>query len=71
MMTTPILLPQKIESKQTWGQLYGSSLPLALAEFCQSKSGVKLLIAPDNLSAGQLQAELRFFLSEHDDVQKY
>ncbi len=68
-MTKPILLPIKIEHKQTWGQLYGSSLPLALAEFCQNTSGVKLLIAPDNLSADQLQAELAFFLAD-DDTQE-
>lgn len=49
--------------KQIWGQLYGSSLTLALAEYCQQTTGIKVLIAQDNLSANQLQAELNFFLN--------
>ncbi|KTC84091.1 transcription-repair coupling factor [Legionella brunensis] len=65
-MAKLILNLPKIDKKQTWGQLYGSSLPLAIAEFCQQKSGIKLLITPDNLSAGQLLAELRFFLSDEE-----
>lgn len=65
-MTISTLLYQPTQSKQIWGQLHGSSLPLALAEYCQQTPGIKLLIAPDNLSANQLQAELEFFLdSEH------
>jgi transcription-repair coupling factor (superfamily II helicase) len=66
-MANPILLPSKIDSKQTWGQLYGSSLPLALAEYCQNTPGVKLLIAPDNLSAAQLLDELQFFIGEKNN----
>lgn len=58
------LLPQSIAHKQIFGQLYGSSLSLVLAEYCQNTTGVKLLIAPDNLSATQLLAELKFFLPE-------
>ncbi len=61
-MSKPILLPKTITPKQTWGQLYGSSLPLVLAEYCQHTPGVKLLVAPDNLTASQLLDELRFFL---------
>ena len=67
-MSNSILLPAKIESKQTWGQLYGCSLPLLLAEYCQHTPGVKLLVAPDNLAASQLLDELQFFLSTHDDT---
>lgn len=63
-MPHPILLPNKIAPKQYWGQLHGSSLPLALAEYCEQKSGVKLLVAKDNLAATQLLAELQFFLSK-------
>ncbi len=69
-MPNPILLPKKIETRQTWGQLYGSSLPLALAEFCQYTTGVKLLIAPDNLTAAQLLEELQFFLPKERDAQE-
>lgn len=61
-MFKPVLLPPKIDVKQTWGQLSGCSLALALAEFCQSTSGVKLLITPDNLTAAQLLEDLHFFL---------
>lgn len=69
-MANPILIPAKIDTKQTWGQLYGSSLPLALAEYCQHVSGVKLLIAPDNLSAAQLLEELQFFIGPEQKGQE-
>ncbi|KTD66168.1 transcription-repair coupling factor [Legionella spiritensis] len=51
-------------SKQTWGQLYGSGLPLAVAEFCQNNPGIHLIVTPDNLTAGQLLAEMQFFYGE-------
>lgn len=63
-MTHSILIPKSDQIKQTWGQLYGSSLSLAIAEYCQQKSGVKLLIAQDNLRASQLLAELQFFIDK-------
>ena len=69
-MANPILIPAKIDTKQTWGQLYGSSLPLALAEYCQQTSGVKLLVAPDNLSAAQLLDELQFFIGNEQKAQE-
>ncbi|MGQ3889415.1 transcription-repair coupling factor [Legionella sp. CNM-1927-20] len=53
----------KSGKKQTWGQLYGSSLPLVLAQYCQHHKGVKLIITPDNLTATQLLEELQFFLN--------
>lgn len=61
-MSIETLLYQPPQKKQIWGQLYGSSLALALAEYCQNTQGIKVLIAQDNLSASQLQDELRFFL---------
>ncbi|BCA96124.1 transcription-repair-coupling factor [Legionella antarctica] len=69
-MVTNTLLFQTTKSKQIWGQLYGSSLALALAEYCQQTPGVKLLIARDNLSASQLQDELQFFLNEQNTHQE-
>ncbi|ETO93604.1 transcription-repair coupling factor [Legionella oakridgensis] len=65
-MAKSILLRENLRSKQVWGQLYGSSLPLILAEYSQAQSGIKLLITPDNLSATQLQAELDFFLEKKE-----
>lgn len=62
-MSINTLLYQPTKAKQIWGQLHGSSLALALAEYCQQTSGIKLLIAQDNLSANQLQEELNFFLN--------
>ena len=62
-MVTNTLLFQATQTKQIWGQLHGSSLALALAEYCQQTPGIKLLIAQDNLSASQLQDELQFFLN--------
>lgn len=56
------LINQPAQKKQIWAQLYGSSLPLAVAEYCQNTAGIKLLITKDNLSAGQLHDELQFFL---------
>ncbi len=70
-MSKSLLIPAKISSKQQWGQLYGSSLPLAVAEFCQQKSGITLLIAPDNLSANQLMDEVRFFLDDENRVELF
>ena len=69
-MVTKTLLFQTTQTKQIWGQLYGSSLALALAEYCQQTPEVKLLIARDNLSASQLQDELQFFLNEQDTPQE-
>ncbi|MBI2785299.1 MAG: transcription-repair coupling factor [Legionella longbeachae] len=62
-MTGNTLLYRPTQAKQIWGQLHGSSLALALAEYCQKTPGIKLLIAQDSLSANQLQAELNFFLN--------
>ncbi|WP_454781151.1 transcription-repair coupling factor [Legionella sp. WA2022007384] len=62
-MSIKTLLYKPTQAKQIWGQLHGSSLALALAEYCQQTPGIKLLIAQDNLSANQLQAELNFFLN--------
>ncbi|STX51133.1 transcription-repair coupling factor [Legionella busanensis] len=59
-MLTSIPKPGK---KQTWGQLYGSSLPLVLAQYFQKNAGIKLIITPDNLTATQLLEELQFFYS--------
>lgn len=56
--------------KQIWGQLYGSSLAMALADYCQNTPGIKLLIAQDNLSASQLQDELQFFLNPQSKIQE-
>lgn len=61
-MSISTLLYQPTKTKQIWGQLYGSSLPLALAEYCQQTPGIKLLVTQDSLEAQQLQAELNFFL---------
>ena len=69
-MGQPILIPTTTHKKQTWGQLYGSSLSLALAEFCEQTHGAKLLITPDNLSAAQLLAELTFFITDKDSSQE-
>ncbi len=69
-MTIQPLLYQSTNNKQVWGQLYGSSLSLALAEYCQNTKGVKLLITPDNLTATQLQDELTFFFNPEKDTQE-
>ena len=57
-------MPNIKTQNETWDTLYGCSLPLVLSEFCESTSGIKLLITPDNLSASQLCDEIRFFLGD-------
>ena len=69
-MSINTLLYQTTQVKQIWAQLHGSSLALALAEYCQKTPGIKLLIAQDNLSANQLQTELEFFLNPQDSSQE-
>ncbi len=69
-MNKSTLLYQATQKKQIWGQLHGSSLTLALAEYCQKTPGIKLLIAQDNLSANQLQEELNFFLNPNHSPQE-
>jgi transcription-repair coupling factor (superfamily II helicase) len=69
-MAIETLLYQPTQNKQLWGHLYGSSLTLALAEYCQKTSGVKILITPDSLTANQLQEELAFFLNPESSQQE-
>ncbi|MDP3270090.1 MAG: transcription-repair coupling factor, partial [Legionella sp.] len=69
-MKIKTLLYQPTKPKEIWGQLYGSSLALALAEYCQETKGIKLIIAQDNLSASQLQNELQFFLNPERATQE-
>ena len=69
-MTINTLLYQPTQNKQLWGQLYGSSLPLALAEYCQKTPGVKVLITQDSLTANQLQEELAFFFHPQGIMQE-
>jgi transcription-repair coupling factor (superfamily II helicase) len=63
-MSNIFSFPSSTSKKQRLGQLYGSSLPLAIAEYCLQVKGVQLLVVPDNLSANQLFAELNFFLDK-------
>lgn len=58
----------KLNAKQQWGSLYGSALPLALAEFCLKKNGIKLCIAEDNLQAAHLKESLSFFLKNEPNA---
>lgn len=66
MMAKQLLVPTSLAKKQVFGQLHGSSLPLALAEYCATTAGVKLLVAPDNLAAAELLDELKFFLNNNE-----
>ena len=45
-----------------WGQLYGSSSALALAEAVQASTAPMVLVAPDARAAERLADELRFYL---------
>lgn len=69
-MAIKTLLYPQTQDRQIWSQLYGCSLSLALAEYCQQTPGIKLLVAQDNLGASQLQDELRFFLNPNNKPQE-
>lgn len=49
------------------GQLYGSSLALALSQYCLEDNDIKLIITSDNYAANQLAAELEFF-NKHQEI---
>ncbi|MCR9191085.1 MAG: transcription-repair coupling factor [Gammaproteobacteria bacterium] len=69
-MSDTLLMTDDSMKLPAWGQLYGSSLPLALAEYCQQTAGVKLLITPDNWYAKQLLDEIQFFLQDQPHSQE-
>lgn len=69
-MTIDTLLYQKTHNKSLWAQLYGSSLTLALAEYCQKTPGIKVIITQDSLAANQLEEELPFFFDPQGATQE-
>ena len=58
------LLPDNQQPLVRWGQLYGSSAALALAEAVQASPAPLLLVAPDAREAERLADELRFYLAD-------
>ncbi len=54
-------IPQKNTDKISWGNLYGSSISLAINNAAQNNAGPLIVITPDNLTAGRLEDELTFF----------
>lgn len=69
-MSNTILINHDTINKTAWGQLYGSSLSLAFAEYCQQTPGIKLCITPDNWYAKQLIDELQFYLKDQPKSQE-
>lgn len=69
-MSNTFLINDHTINKPALGQLYGSSLSLALAEYCQQTPGIKLCITPDNWYAKQLIDELNFYLKDHPNPQE-
>ncbi len=59
------LLPEPGQ-RVRWGQLYGASLALALAQAAQHAEAPLLVITADARQADQLEAELGFFLKGSD-----
>ncbi len=59
-----LLTLPKPSAKQTWQQLHGSSLMLAIVEYAKTYPGVYLCLAPDNQTALRLYDELPFFLDK-------
>lgn len=69
-MTKPFLINNDTINKPALGQLYGSSLSLAFAEYCVQTPGIKLCITPDNWYAKQLIEDLQFYLQDHPQSQE-
>lgn len=59
---------KSLSKKEVWGSLYGSALPLAISEYSKNFSGIKLIIAEDNLQADKLKTELEFFLNKSEEI---
>ncbi len=47
-----------------WGQLFGCSMSLALAELSRSLHGPMVIVTPDTHTAAQLSEEIEFFLGQ-------
>ncbi|MFK5984058.1 MAG: transcription-repair coupling factor [Pseudomonadota bacterium] len=56
----------KAGQKSWWGQLYGSSLTLAISQQLKKQQQFILLVTADVISAQQLGFELEFFLKDSD-----
>ena len=63
------LLPDELPPQTRWGQLHGPALAMALAEWCQKQSGIKLLVTPNHLTAAELRDNLKFLL-KHSLIQQ-
>ncbi|VAX06977.1 Transcription-repair coupling factor [hydrothermal vent metagenome] len=57
-------LPQKTNERLHWGQLYGCSTALSIAEATRSYPNLVLVVVEDVQSAARLEQELSFFLSQ-------
>ena len=57
-------LPNEKQTRIQWGELYGSSRGLAIAEAVKQSERLVVVITPDTLSATQIEYELRFFLND-------
>ncbi len=65
--TSSVLTPAPLDlsrSPQRWGQLYGSSTGLALAEAAARLDAPLLVLTPSAREAERLTAELRFYLGD-------
>ena len=69
-MANALLIDHHTINKSAWGQLYGTSLALAFAEYAQQTPGIKLCITPDNWSAKQFIEELNFYFKQQPHPQE-
>jgi transcription-repair coupling factor (superfamily II helicase) len=54
-------LPKQPSGQLEWGNLYGCSKSLAITNAAKMHTGITLIVAPDTLSAHQLEQEIKFF----------
>lgn len=67
MTLSPLAKPpvsMRAGNRQYWGQLYGSSQALAIANAATLYSGLSLIVTADTSSAIRLETELRFFAGD-------
>ena len=69
-MSNEFLIDHHTINKTAWGQLYGTSLALAFAEYCQQTPGIKLCITPDNWYAKHFMDELHFYFKDQPNPQE-
>ncbi len=63
-MTLPQVLATPAKSRNKWGQLYGSSAALAIAELTTRRDGITVVVTSSMAETYRVEDALRFFLAD-------